>query len=77
LKGIIMDAFQKSNGSLDAKKVIGLKKHKARTKNPLYHEAMDLLDQAIRRPESKRYFRIFLKNSEGKYVHVDLNFSSI
>lgn len=77
LKGIIMDAFQKSNGSLDAKKVIGLKKHKARTKNPLYHEAMELLDQSIRRPDSKRYFRIFVKNEEGKYDYVDLNFSSL
>jgi hypothetical protein len=77
LKGIIMDAFSKSNGSLDAKKVIGLKKHKTRTKNPLYHEAMELLDQSIRRPESKRYFRIFLKNEEGKYENIDLNFSSI
>jgi hypothetical protein len=77
LKGIIMDAFQKSNGSLDAKKVMSLKKHKSRTKATLYHEAMDLLDESIRRPESKRYFRIFLKNEEGKYENIDLNFSSI
>jgi hypothetical protein len=38
---------------------------------------MELLDQAVRRPESKRYFRIFEMDEDGKYHNVDLNFSSI
>jgi hypothetical protein len=77
MKTLIMSAFEKSSGSLDAKKVLSLKKHKNRTKDLLYHEAMELLDQAVRRPESKRYFRIFEMDEDGKYHNVDLNFSSI
>jgi hypothetical protein len=77
LRGIIMDAFSKSNGSLDAKKVIGLKRHRERTSDPLYHEAMDLLDAAIRKPESKKYFRVFVMDEQGKYNQINLNFSSI
>jgi hypothetical protein len=77
LRGIIMDAFSKSNGSLDAKKVIGLKRHRERTSDPIYHEAMDLLDAAIRKPESKKYFRVFVMDEQGKYNQINLNFSSI
>lgn len=77
LRTLIMSAFEKSKGALDVKKVLALRKHRERTKNPLYLEAMDLLDQAIRRPSSRRYFRAWLKNSEGKWVNIDLNFTSI
>ncbi|HCS21073.1 MAG TPA: hypothetical protein DIW47_11030 [Bacteroidetes bacterium] len=77
MRTLILSAFETSGGRLDAKKVLSLKKYKTRTKEPLYHEAMDLLDQSIRRPESKTYFRIWVKDHEGKYQNVDLNFSSI
>jgi hypothetical protein len=76
-KGIIQDAFTQSSGRLDVKKVLSLKKHKSRTKNKLYHEAMELLDQAIRRPDSKTYFKIYYQDKNGKYMNVDLNLSSI
>ena len=77
IKGLIMSAFETSKGKLDTKKVLGLKKHASRIKDARYSEAMDFLDQSIRRPESKTYFRVWVKNSGGQYQSIDLNFSSI
>ncbi|MCO5253388.1 MAG: DUF3164 family protein [Bacteroidetes bacterium] len=77
MRTLILSAFEKTSGSLDVKKVLTLRKYRDRTRSPLYKEAMDLLDKAIRRPDSKRYFRVFARNEEGKYELIDLNFSSI
>ena len=72
-----MSAFETSRGKLDTKKVLSLKRHASRIKDKRYHEAMDLIDKAIRKPESKTYFRVWEKDENGQYKSVDLNFSSI
>jgi hypothetical protein len=78
VKQLVMDAFEtKRNKQLDVKKVLGLTSHKQRINDPLFSEAVDLITSAIRRPESKTYFRIWLKDSDGKYNNIDMNLSSI
>jgi hypothetical protein len=77
MREIVMSAFQKTSGVMDVKKVLELKKYKTRTKDPIYHEAMELIDKAIRRPSSKDYFRVFLRNDKGEYDLINLNFSAI
>lgn len=75
--GVVKDAFSTSRGKLDSKKVMSMFKHSHRTKEPLFHEALALVKKSIRRPESKRYFRVWEKDAEGKYQNIDLNFSSL
>lgn len=77
IKQLVLDAFETSRGKLDAKKVMSILKYKSKIKNPLFQEAMDLLGKSIRRPDSKTYFRIWIKDDQGKYQNIDLNFSSI
>lgn len=77
IKDLIMSAFETSRGKLDAKKVLSLKKHAERISDPLFHEAMKFIDRSIRRPQSKAYYRIWVKGPDGEYQNVDLNFSSI
>ena len=77
MKELVLSAFQTSKGSLDTKKVLGLKKHADRIKDERYHEAMALIDKSVRRPTSKTYFRVWVKNESGEYKNIDLNFSSI
>jgi len=77
VKDLIKDAFSTSNGKLDAKRVLGLLRYKSRVTSPLFLEAMDLIEKGIRRPESKTYFRIWEKDTDGKYQAVELNFSNI
>ena len=77
VKELINDAFSTSRGKLDAKKVMGLLKYRNKIKDVLFQEAIDLLEQSIRRPDSKTYFRVWKKAGDGSYQNIDLNFSSI
>lgn len=77
VKDMVNDAFSTSRGKLDAKKVMGLLKYKSKINSPEFHEALDLLEEAIRRPDSKTYFRVWQRTDNGKYESVELNFSNI
>lgn len=77
IKELVLSAFATSRGKLDTKKILALKKHAHRINDNRYHAAMDLIDQSIRRPDSKTYFRCAVKDKSGEYKYVDLNFSSI
>ena len=78
---IAEDAFQTSSGKLDPKKILGLRKHSARIKNQAikleWDDTMKLIDASITRPKSKSYYKIWVKNEEGEYEGVELNFSNI
>ena len=77
IKGVISDAFEKSRGELDTDKVLGLKKHASRTTDERYHKAMKFIDQAINRPTSREYYRVWVRGENGQYQNVQLNFSAI
>lgn len=77
INDMILDAFQTTRGKLDTKKVLGMLKWRSKIKHKKYHEAMDHLENAIRRPKSKTYFRIFILQEDGSYENVELNLSSI
>ena len=77
IKQMVLDAFETSRGKLDARKVFGLIRYKSKIKNALFQEAVKLLEESIRRPESRTYFRVWTKDENGKYNNIDLNFSSI
>ena len=77
IKEMVLDAFETSRGKLDAKKVMSLLRYRNKIKAPVFQEALNLLEESIRRPESKTYFRVSTRTAEGKYEVIDLNFSSI
>lgn len=77
IKQMILDAFETSRGRLDTKKVLSLLSYESKISNPLFKEAMNHLKDGIRRPSSKTYFQIAVKNDAGGYDNIDLNFSSI
>lgn len=77
VKDLINDAFATSRGKMDAKKVLSLLRYRDRINHPLFTEATKLIEQAVRRPDQKTYFRIWLKDDEGAYQAVELNFSNI
>lgn len=77
VKELVSEAFSTSRGRLDSKKVMGLLKYRGKIKNALFQEALSLLEESIRRPDSKVYFRVWEKDSAGQYKNIDLNFSSI
>jgi len=77
LKEMVTDAFSTSRGKLDAKKVMGLMKYRTKISHPLFQQALDLLGDSIRHPDSKTYFRIWERQEDGGYKLIDLNFSSL
>jgi len=77
IKELVIDAFKTSKGQLDAKKIMNLLKYRGKIKDKLYQSAMEDIESAIRRPSSRRYFRISERQKDGDYRVIDLNFSSI
>ncbi|MDX1350244.1 MAG: DUF3164 family protein [Putridiphycobacter sp.] len=77
VKELIMDAFETSRGSLDVKKIFDLIRYKSKIKNKKYQQAVKMLEDGIRRPDSKTYFRISQLMEDGSYEVIDLNLSSI
>lgn len=77
IKEMINDAFSTRRGQLDSKKVMGLLKYETKVKDAHFQEAMSLLKESIRRPDSKTYYRVWIKDDSGEYQNIDLNFSSI
>lgn len=79
--GLVEDAFQTSRGRLDTRKILGLKKHTKRIKTKEIREewqkAMTFIDEAISRPDSKTYYRVWYRDEAGVYQAVNLNFASI
>lgn len=72
---IVNNAFQTSKGRLDTKRVLSLFSYKI--KHPTWTEAMELLKKSIDRNNSKRYISISVRNEEGAYEQVQLNFASL
>ena len=77
VKDIILDAFSTSRGRVDTRKVMGLLQYKQRIDHPDFQKACELIEKAQDRPGSKTYARISVKNAEGEYEYIDLNFSSL
>ena len=77
IEPLIMAAFEKSRGELDTDKVLSLKKHAERIKDERYHKAMKFIDQAINRPTSKEYYRVWVRGEDGQYKNIQLNFSAL
>lgn len=77
IKDVIKDAFETSKGKLDSNKVLSLLKHKHKVKAVKFQDAMTLIEKSISRPDSKTYYGVSIRNSEGEYEPVQLNFSSI
>lgn len=77
VKPLVMDAFSTAKGKLDTKRVLGLRRYADKISDPRYAEAMSFIDQAIRKPSSKEYFRVWIRGNNGEYHDVQLNFSAI
>jgi len=77
LKDMVVDVFSTSKGKIDSKKVMQLMKYRSKIHHPLFQEAINILSDGIRKPESKTYFRIWERADDGSYQLIELNFSAL
>ena len=76
-KEMILTAFETTKGQLDPKKITPLTRYESKVNHSLFSEACKLIQQALRRPDSKTYYRCWVKGEDGKYEAIELNFSNI
>lgn len=77
VRDIILDAFETRNGQLDVKRIISLTKYRERVNDKRFDAACDLIIEAQRRPSTKKYFKIYVRDENGEYKHIELNISAI
>ena len=76
LKAIINEAFQvDKRGQLARYRLFALRRYKI--KDPIWKEAMELIDKAITVTSTKQYISFSLRDEAGNYNKVVLNFSSL
>jgi hypothetical protein len=74
---MVTKAFETTNGKLDSKRVMHLVSYKSKLKAGLFQEAIALIEKSIRRTNAKEYFRVSVRQEDGSYTPVQLNFSAI
>lgn len=77
IKELVNDAFKTSRGRLDTKKVLSLIRYRSKIKDALFQDALTLIEDSIRRPSKRTYYRVSVKDETGKYQNIELNFSNI
>jgi len=77
VKQLVLDAFETRRGKLDSKRVLGLTKYVHKVNDPLFTEAVNLINKSIRRKKTKTYYKIWIRNADGGYDYIDLNLSSV
>jgi len=75
IKQLVHHAFESNKGQLDTKKVIGL--FKWNIKHDKWVRAIELIKKSMTTNLSKRYATIMVKDANGEYKDIKLNFSAI
>lgn len=74
---MVTKAFETTNGKLDSKRVMHLVSYKSKVKAQLFQEAIALIEQSIRRTNSKTYFRVSLRQEDNSYRTIQLNIAAL
>ena len=76
LKAIVNDAFQlDKHGQLARYRIFALRRFKI--KDPVWREAMELIDKAILVTSTKQYISFAVRDDAGNYNRIVLNFSTL
>jgi len=76
LKAIVSDAFQlDKHGQLARYRIFALRRFKI--KDPVWREAMELIDKAILVTSTKQYISFAVRDEAGNYNKIVLNFSAL
>lgn len=77
ISGLVSEAFANSKGMIDTRKVFQIIKWGRKIKSAKYQKACELLTQAQGIDKTKLYMRVWVKEDDGSYRNINLNFSSI
>lgn len=74
---LVQSAFANTKGMIDTGKVFQILKHKDKIKANDFQKACELITQAQGIDRTKLYYRVWVKEEDGQYRNINLNFSNI
>lgn len=77
IKQMVLSAFSSEKGRLNKNKIIELISYRNKVLNKDFTRGCDMLSESMKIAGSKTYYKVSLKQEDGSYEYVDLNFSSI
>ena len=77
VKQLINSAWHSRKGGLDSKKVLGLTKFRNKIAHKDFQEALNLIEQSQNIDSSKKYYKVAVKDDQGQYKNINLQFSNV
>ncbi len=77
IAGLVKSAYANTKGMIDTGKVFQILKYEADIKDKRFQKACELIKQAQSIDRTKLYMRVWVKEEDGSYRNVNLNFSNI
>lgn len=77
IKGLAQAAFSNAKGMIDTGKVFQILKFEDKIRDKYFQTSCKLMRGAQSVANSKRYMRVFVRQEDGQYRNVNLNFSSL
>ncbi|WP_346236125.1 DUF3164 family protein [Niabella insulamsoli] len=77
IRGLVQSAFHNTKGMIDTGKVFQILKYEERIRHKDFQKACKLMRNAQSVANSKRYMIVSVKEDDGTYRAINLNFSSI
>jgi Protein of unknown function (DUF3164) len=77
IDGLVTETFANNKGMIDTKKAFQIIKWGRKIKHSKFQKACDLLIQAQGIDRTKLYMRVWVKEEDGSYRNIVLNFSQI
>jgi hypothetical protein len=74
---LVMDAFTQVKGKPDTKKLLSLLQYRSKISDPTFADALNTLEESIGKGNSKYYYRISERSSNGEYKYLNLDFASL
>lgn len=75
LKTIVAGAFNLDSGKVRVSEILRLRSYKI--SNPLWNEAMAIINQAITVISSKKQIRLYERNQTGEYINIPLDIAAL
>jgi hypothetical protein len=77
IKELVTKAFSNNKGMIDTGKVFQLLRYKDKIKNKHFQQACEIMTKAQDIDKTKLYMRVWVKQEDGQYRNINLNFSQI
>ncbi|WP_346237740.1 DUF3164 family protein [Niabella insulamsoli] len=77
IRGLVQSAFSNTKGMIDIGKVNQILKYEEKIKHKAFQRACSLMRNAQTVTSSKRYMMVWVRQADGSYRNINLNFSTL